>query len=177
MKGYIKQLLREGLFDSIDWGNEPEKPIKHTEYGHEYIIITLYRGVNDKNELIDNRNGTYTLKNEHEGRDNNFIWFSRNKQFTEGYASHALITYPLKVANHFKLITYADGTTKKETLFINKVKSAYDGRGEIEDNTTEDWPKYGNIELPDNWYFSYKTQKHIVCGTDLIIPKINVKIT
>ena len=79
MKGFIKQLLREGLFDPIDWGNEPEKPIKSTEYGHEFITINLYRGVNDKNELINNGNDTYTLKNEHEGRDNNFIWFSRNK--------------------------------------------------------------------------------------------------
>jgi len=178
MKTLIQKLLREGLFDDFDFPEAKKenhgKVIKN-ESKYKFITMTLYRGIKNEKELIDNHNGTYTIINKHEGRDNNFIWFTNNESFALDYSEFALLTYPLEVAKHKKIITYEDGYVKEENTFIGEVESAY-GRGVIDSDPTNDSPIYGNIELPPNWYFSYKAQKHIVCNKDLIIKRENLTL-
>lgn len=182
MKDYIKKLLREGLFGEKDFPDV--EMINHGKVVDESIetkdiVLTLYRGVitheGGKNpELVEYDKEHYILKVAN--FPDKLIWFTRDEDFASGYAGSALITYELPVKKHVKVLTYEDGYKENDFYYGNKdVKSAY-GRGVISAVSTINSPLYFGIELPKHWYWSYKDEKHIVCDSDLIIPKENVKI-
>ena len=181
MKEVIKKLLREGLFGEKDFPDV--ETINHGKVVDESIetkdmVLTLYRGVKtheggENPELID-KGDKYLLKVSN--YPDELIWFTRDEDFANGYAGLALITYELPVVKHIKVLTYEDGFKENDFYYGNKdVKSAY-GRGIISAVSTSNSPLYYGIELPKHWYWSYKDEKHIVCDSDLLIPKRNVKI-
>ena len=157
-KDFIKKLIKEALIPMDDWGfnTTDEKPIEGVE---KPITLTLYRGINNQNELIDNGDDTYTLNVKR--YPDKAIWFTRNDDFANAYSGYALLTYKLEAVKHSNV--------------YDKVTSAY-GRGEIESDSSNDSPISYGIELPIGWFWSYKAQKHIVCKQSLIIPKNNVEI-
>ena len=70
-----------------------------------------------------------------------------------------LLTYPLKCIKHFQTKVYDDGST-------------YDViPDEILDKTipTENCRFHMGIELPQGWVFTYKYEKFIGCGIDILI--------
>lgn len=181
MKGYIKQLLREGLFGKSDFDDfkiEDHGKVIDESIETKDMTFNLYRGLrshegNENPELID-KDDKYLLKVDN--YPDKLIWFTRDEDFAKGYAGSALITYELPVVKHIKVLTYEDGHKENDFFYGNKdIKSAY-GRGVISAEPTSDSPLYFGIELPHHWYWSYKDEKHIVCNSDLIIPKSNVKI-
>ncbi len=180
MKEVIRKLLREGLFgksdfpDVINHGKVVDESIETKK-----ITLKLYRGITKHEdgvnpELVEYDEEHYILKvNKFKDK---LIWFTRDEDFANGYAGSALITYELPVVKHIKVLTYEDGHKENDFFYGNKdIKSAY-GRGVISAESTSNSPLYYGIELPKHWYWSYKDEKHIVCDSDLIIPKRNVKI-
>ena len=126
MKGYIKQLLREGLFGEKDFPDV--EMINHGKVVDESIetkdmTLKLYRGVSTheggKNpELVEYDKEHYILKVTN--FPDKLIWFTRDEDFANGYAGLALITYELPVVKHIKVLTYEDG--HKENDFFYEIK-------------------------------------------------------
>ena len=179
MKDLIKKLLREGLMD-FDFDVEDHGKIIDKKYKTEDIKLVLYRGLRN---LFDNKEHNPELVTH--GDDymlmvdkypDKLIWFTDNPDFASKYNGWGLIEYVLPVKKHTKIITYEDGHKSNENIYGGEqVESAY-GRGLIEVDPYSNSHLYRGIELPDHWYWSYKTQKHIVCDTDLIIPKEDIII-
>ena len=183
MKGYIKQLLREGLFGKSDFDDfkiEDHGKVVDESIETKEITFKLYRGLKNhidgvNPELVEYDKEHYILKVDK--FHDKLIYFTRDEDFAKGYAGSALITYELPVVKHIKVLTYEDGHKENDFYYGNKnIKSAY-GRGVISAESTNNSPLYYGIELPKHWYWSYKDEKHIVYDSDLIIPKRNVKIT
>ena len=176
MKWLIKKLLRETY---LDFGPiEPPKKIVNEEIAVNDITLTLYRGLinlDDNSQhnpelVIDGNNYKLSV----DKYPDKLIWFTDNDNFAENYNGWGLITYKLPAKKHVKIVTYEDGS-KRDYAITEQIESAYN-RGIIEPEPHENNHLYRGIELPDHWFWSYKTQKHIVCDTDLIITKNNLKI-
>ena len=182
MKGYIKQLLREGLFGKSDFPDV----INHGKVVDESIetkkmTLKLYRGLTKHKDGVNPELVEYGKGDEYLLKVSNYpdklIWFTDDENFAKGYSGSALITYELPVVKHIKVLTYEDGHKENDFFYGNKnIKSAY-GRGVISAEPTSNSPLHYGIELPKHWHWSYKDEKHIVCNSDLIIPKTNVKFT
>lgn len=181
MKNYIKKILRENLFDD-DFNNTLNN---HGEVVDEKIVkenltLTLYRGLrtqrqlgmstepNTTPELID-IGDKYLLKVDK--YPDKLIWFTDNEDFAKKYSGWGLITYKLPVIKHKKIITHEDGYKTNEFNYGNESVESGFGRGIINVDMYNNSHLYRGIELPENWYWSYKVEKHIVCDTDLKIPK------
>jgi len=180
MKALIKKLLREGLFGDDDFNVPNHGKIIHEEKVSKEIPITLYRGLrtqfdNSKPhpELID-KGENYLL--EVDKFPDKLIWFTRDGEFAKGYSGWGLITYELLVIKHSKILTYEDGYKINEFGYGNENIESGFGRGIISANPYKLSPLHYGIELPDHWFWSYKTEKHIVCDSDLLIPKNKVEV-
>ena len=182
MKGYIKQLLREGLFGEKDFPDV--EMINHGKVVDESIetkdmTLKLYRGLKKHKdgvnpELVEYDEEHYILMvNKFKDK---LIYFTRDEEFAKEYGEYALITYELPVKKHVKVLTYEDGHKENDFYYGNtNIKSAY-GRGIISGESSSNSPLYYGIELPNHWLWSGQVQKHILRNSDLIIPKRNVKI-
>jgi len=173
------------IIPPIDWGfseKEDHGKIIKTEFTTKFITLNLFRGIRE-NELIQKNNrGRYVLYNDN--FPDKVIWFTQNKRFAEGYADFALLEYPLKAIKHMKIITYEDGFSEDKGIFAESVKAFFDHpevgikKGDmIESEVTNDWPILGDIELPPSWFFSYKTQKHIIAKTPIEIRPSMIEYT
>jgi hypothetical protein len=178
MKGYIKQLLREGLLDDFEFDNHGK--VIHTEFKVKDIELTLYRGLrnqfdNSKGhpELIPYQDGYKLIVSEFPDK---LIWFTDNEEFAKKYDGYALITYKLPVKKHEKMVTYEDGYVSTGFIDSNDVVTSGYGNYEIKSDIYNNNTFYRGIELPEHWFWSYKAEKHIVCDSDLIISKDNIKI-
>ena len=182
MKGYIKQLLREGLFGKSDFDDfkiEDHGKVIDESIETKDMTFNLYRGLKKHKdgvnpELVEYDEEHYILMvNKFKDK---LIYFTRDEEFAKGYGEFALITYELLVKKHVKVLTYEDGHKENDFYYGNtNIKSAY-GRGIISGESSSNSPLYYGIELPNHWLWSGQVQKHILRNSDLIIPKRNVKI-
>lgn len=177
MKEIIKKLLRENL----DFGPiEPKKEVVSEEIIVNDITLTLYRGLRNmfdnsqhNPELVEDGNDYKLLVDKYPDK---LIWFSDDENFAKKYNGWGIITYPLLVKKHTKIVTYKDGTTENKNVYGNEQVLSGFGRGELKSDPYKNSYLYNGIELPNNWFWSYKTEKHIVCNSDLIINKNMIKI-
>jgi len=144
---------------------ERAKHRKTSESKQKPITLTLYRGFNYLPK--PNQNGTYTLSPENSEQES--LWFThdyihRSIDPLEYAQSHGkyLLTYPLKAIKHYQTISYDDNNETYDIIpeEINK-----------KTNGLENCKYYSGIELPDGWFFSYKTEKFIISTIPIIITK------
>ena len=180
MKGFIKKLLREGLIDDFGFEVENHGKVIHSEIKVKDITLTLYRGLRNQfdntkphPELIPYQDGYKLIVSEFPDK---LIWFTDNEEFAKNYDGYGLITYNLLVKKHEKLVTYEDGYVSTDFINDNDIVTSGYGNKEIKPDIYNNNSFYRGIELPSHWYWSYKTEKHIVCDSDLIISKDNIKI-
>ena len=82
----------------------------------------------------------------------------------------------MKSKKHEKIVTYEDGYVETYSIVNNDIVTSGYGNNEIKADTQKSSSIYNGIELPPHWYWSYKFEKHIVCDSDLILSKDNVRI-
>jgi hypothetical protein len=179
MKGYIKKLLREGLFKDFDFELENHGKIIKKEIKVKDIELTLYRGLRNQfdntkahPELVPYGNDYMLVASKFPDK---LIWFTNDIEFAKKYDGYALITYKLPVKKHEKIVTYEDGYTTTDYIDSNDIMISGYGNTQIKQDPYNNNSFYAGIELPEHWYWSYKVEKHIVCDKDLIIPWKNIK--
>lgn len=144
---------------------------KHDIISEEQITeeetINLYRGFDiNKNDDIANAfkktpTGDYILSPKK--CEGGVLWFSSDLQINPMQYSGGgdyLLTYPLTIKKHYIKTTYDDG--KIHNIAIDN---------DIDPTKNSKYMDNGNCvyELPDGFYFSYKTQKHIICDKEIEI--------
>lgn len=130
---------------------------------YDLVTLTLYRGFDaDINQLkkVGNQYVLSPAKSEQ-----GLIWFSQNSTYATGRGDY-LLEYPLSEVKRYKQKVYYDDGTTSETLPL-----------EILDKScpTENCQFWGGYELPDGWFFSYKTEKHIVCNKEILVSSDMIK--
>lgn len=133
----------------------------------EPLTIICYRGFDADLESIKTIGDKLVLspKKSEQG----MLWFTHKfinhynpMEYIKGRGEW-LLTYPLKAKKIYDLVTYEDGSTDQK-----KPQN-------IDSNTTENnrhlcfWDMC--IELPENWFFSYKTEKFIVTNNQIYVDK------
>lgn len=123
---------------------------------------TLYRGFDHLPKL---QSGKYIFSTQNS--EQNFLWFthqmiSRSIDPLEYAISHGkyLLTYLLNVTKHFQTVTYDNSNEKYETTPPDIIGLS---------NPTENCSFYMGYELPDGWFFSYKTEKFIICSKPIVV--------
>jgi len=120
------------------------------------FITTLYRGFDANLDELNKENGNYILspKKSEQG----FLWFSQKLNIAKGRGEY-ILEYPLQVKRHYQTVHFNDGSSYEDVP------------EEILDQTipTDNCRFFAGMELPEGWFFSYKTEKHIVCSVPLII--------
>jgi len=152
-----------------DWFKEETERMKKIhvvskdEPSVESTILKLYRGFDADLHKLQKSNDNYILSPEKS--EQGMIWFSQNINVAQGRGKYLLI-YPLRCKKHIQQIHYSDGRIYRAIP------------EEIQEKTmpTENCKFFGGIELPDGWFFSYKTEKHIVCSIPVLIKPEMIKL-
>ena len=146
--------------------------IKHKVIGEpesKSVNLTLYRGFNYLPKID---NGSYLLSpsNSEQGA----LWFthslvSGNIDSLEYAASHGkyLLTYPLTVIKHFQKVSYDNSDDSYDAV-----------PDEIDEKSDrlENCRFYMGYELPEGWFFSYKTEKFIICEKEIEVYPSQIKV-
>ena len=127
------------------------------------IIVNVYRGFDANLGELKRENNNYILspKKSEQG----VIWFSRNLNVAKGRGEY-ILEYPLRLKKHFQTVRFNDGSNYEDIP------------EEIIEQThpTENCRFFAGMELPEGWFFSYKTEKHIVCSIPLLIKPEMIKL-
>ena len=145
----------QSLDDLFDFS--PRKIAKTDPPRTESYTLTLYRGFDADLEGLEKSNDGYVLS-PHKS-EQGVMWFTHDlirgydaKEYVSGRGKY-LLTYPLDCLRHLQTIHYEDGssydTTPQEILDKSE--------------PTENCRFHAGFELPEGWFFSYKTEKFIVC--------------
>lgn len=119
------------------------------------IQLKLYRGMDINLDKFDNEITLSPNKSEQQS-----IWFSRNYEDAKGRGKY-ILEYPLDAIKHIQTIHFVDGNTSERIPeHINDLTNPY-----------KDCKYYAGIELPDGWFWSYKTEKYIVCKIPIVVKK------
>lgn len=135
------------------------KPL-NKESKEKGIEIILYRNFDaNMNEIDKDANGNWVISPRKS--EQGVIWFAHNLQRQpEQYYDRGgkyLLTYPLQATYRYVETMYDDGSSSQEPLT----------EGDIPTENSSTWAGY---QLPEGFKFSYKTQKHIICEKDLVVP-------
>ena len=135
-------------------GKEVKRERKTEPYSFE-----LYRGFDANLDDLEKVGENFILspKKSEQG----MIWFTH--QFIGGYNAQDyvsgrgewLLTYPLQSVKHYDNVAYEDGSVESRAPdeVVDKVQSTENSR----------WSCFGSycLELPEGWYWTYKTEKFI----------------
>lgn len=129
------------------------------------VTITLFRNFDaNMNEIEKDASGNLILSPRKS--EQGVIWFAHSLQRQpEQYYDRGkkyLLTYPLQASYRYIETTYNDGSTSQEPMT----------EGDVSTENSFTWIGY---QLPEGFKFSYKTQKHIICEKDLMIPPNYIK--
>jgi hypothetical protein len=169
----FKQFLESSLDDLFNKDMPERKILSGTK--SEPSIIECYRGFKANLSGLEKEGDNFILspKKSQEG----FIWFTHElqsnwlvepnpKEYAAGHARGGyLLTYPLQCIRHYYLIEGPYGPREECPEEIkNKVTKTGKSR-------------FGNFgacyELPEGWFFTWQTEKHIGCDKKIkISPKM-----
>lgn len=149
-------------------GKIVQKETKEVPY-----TLDCFRGFDLNIDALKQTGGNYVLSPQKS--EQGAMWFTH--KFIRGYdpieyvsgRGEYILTYPLKCKKIFDVIRYEDGSSEERSSeeILNKVE------------TTENCPFacYGNfcLELPHGWFFSYKSEKFIICTVELHISPTMLK--
>lgn len=146
------------------------KVIKKDPPEFKEIEITLYRGFDVDLNKLKREGNLYILSPEKS--EQGVLWFTHSLmtspnpiEYVKGRGKY-ILTYPLKVQKHFQKIYLDNGDISERVPEEILDKS----------EPTENSSFWGGIELPPGFYFSYKTQKFIICDHPIAInPKMIVE--
>lgn len=120
--------------------------------------IVLYRGMDIRLEDFESNQITLSPNKS----EQQVIWFSRDIGYATIRGREYLLTYPLEVVQHYRVVHYKDGYTLEQTPkeIVDKAQYWKDCKYNL-----------NGIELPDGWLWSYKSDKHIVCKKQITVTK------
>lgn len=132
--------------------------------------LELYRGFDANIDDIHRRGDKYVLSPQKS--EQGLLWFTHKLingydpiDYVKGRGKY-LLTYKLKCNRHIQRKTFDDGST---------FDSIPDETLKLTDNTSN-CKYYMGIELPDGWIFSYKMEKFIGCGIDLLVDRDMISV-
>lgn len=145
--------------------NQPRRKLVRVEQpSSRQVILELYRGFDADLEDIESTDDGKLILSPAKG-EQGLLWFTHRLighhdpvEYAKAHGEWLLI-YPLPCTRHFTRHWYDDG-------------DYYDAIPEeiaAKTNALENCKYYMGIELPDGWVFSYKSQKFIGCGLDLMV--------
>ena len=155
--------------DTDDWFKKLTDSMPKLISKDEPIIqdteLTLWRGFYGPLSNFDQTGDTYTVYPEK--GEQGAIWFTH--KLITGYdpmeyaTSHGdyLLTYPLQCKKHIQMVHFDDGSQADRIP-----GDFYDLANQFEDSRY-----YMGYELLEDWYFSYKHEKFIICKKPLVINK------
>ena len=152
----------EGMFGKDYIKNMP-KIIEKSDPQVKEQIITLYRGFDADLENVEKIDGNYILRPEK--CEQGVLWFTHSLmgnihpiEYVKGRGKY-ILTYPIKVKKHYHEVFFDNGS---------KSSSIPDEIIDLSDpfNNSKYWM---GIELPDGFYFSYKTEKFIISEIPIVI--------
>jgi hypothetical protein len=158
------------FFDKEDILNRLKKRGKEVNQRKfvEPLTIICYRGFDADLKSIKTIGDKLILspKKSEQG----MLWFTHKfvntynhpKEYVKGRGEW-LLTYPLKAKKIYDLVTYEDGSTDQKKPQNIDPDSAENSRYYCS------WDMC--IELPENWFFSYKSQKFIVTNNKIYIDR------
>jgi len=160
-KSQYKQNDFEDMFGDDFFGKKNiNRNILKEEKKTDNKTINLYRNFDaDLNKIKKDKNGNLILS-PNKG-EQGVIWFAHDlqnnpSQYYDRGAKYLLI-YPLDIQYNYIEKTYDNGDIIKEPIYDY-------------DNNFENSSEWAGYVLPEGFKFSYKTQKHIICEKELIIP-------
>lgn len=168
-----EQLVPTQKLPSItdDWFSDikPHTEVRRDVPQSRSVTLTLYRGFNvDLDKLQKSGNG-YLLSPAKS--EQGAMWFTHKLingydplRYVTGRGSH-LLTYPLQCIKHYQTVHYDDGSSYEE--IPEEIQSQTDG--------LENCRFYRGYELPNGWFFSYKTEKFIICTIPIIVTADMIK--
>lgn len=131
--------------------------------------LELYRGFDANLEDLETINDKWVLSPKRS--EQGMLWFTHI--FIGGYdpveyaKSHGdwLLSYPLMVKKHYDLVKYENGEIVKESP-----KEILD---ELDPTENSEYLCIGNgcLELPNGWFFTYKSQKFIGTTNKILVSK------
>lgn len=127
------------------------------------VILKLYRGFDADMSKLERSGSGYVLSPRK--CEQGALWFTHNLingydpiEYVSGRGKY-ILTYPLQCKKHSQTIHFDDGSTYDNTPQEILDKS----------EPTENCPFYAGYELPPGWFFSYKTEKFIICTVPITI--------
>jgi hypothetical protein len=125
--------------------------------------LDLYRGFDADLDSLEQRDGGLVLSPRKS--EQGLIWFTHKLingynpiEYVTGRGEY-LLTYPLDCVRHVERKIYDDG-------------SYYDAIPQVIQDVTDPTSNckfYMGIELPEGWIFSYKMEKFIGCGIEILV--------
>jgi len=133
----------------------------------EPYLLELYRGFDADLNSLERQGDDYVLSPEKS--EQGMIWFTH--QFINGYnpmeyvsgRGNWLLTYPLETVKHYDEVVYEDGSVR--------TNAPEDIIAQAEPTENSRFSCFGNycIELPDGWYWTYKTEKFIGTTNRIVV--------
>lgn len=165
----FKTFIENSSLDSMigDITSQIKKRGKIVSRETKVIPYTLecYRGFDVEPENLKMVGNNYVLSPSKS--EQGAMWFTH--KFIRGYnpieyvsgRGDYILTYPLKCKKIFDQVKYENGSTEEV--------SAESVMDKVEPTENCPYACYGNfcLELPDGWFFSYKTEKFIICTKEL----------
>jgi hypothetical protein len=161
----FKKFLIENSFEDMfgsDYSKPPSKTIKVDPPKTEKIVLDLYRGFDADIDSLKKQGDKYILS-PHKS-EQGLIWFSQWLRDAKGRGEW-ILKYELSAIKHYQRHHKEDGSYIDITPEEIEQKS----------NPLENSQIYGGIELPDGWFWSYKTQKYIVASKPIEITRDMIK--
>ena len=146
------------------FGNETKKKeVNKDAPSTKNITLQLYRGFDADLSHLEKSGQNYILSPVK--CEQGLLWFSRNIRDAQGRGKY-ILEYQLQCIKHFQTIKYNDGSSYEQVPQEILDKS----------NPTENSNIWQGIELPDGWFWSYKTEKHIVCSKNIVVSPNMIKL-
>jgi len=136
-----------------------------SESKKEKYTITLYRGFDADLNNLEKIGDSYILSPEK--CEQGVLWFTHSLmsdpdplEYVKGRGKY-ILTFPIEVERHYKEIIWENGKVSR-TIPEEIIELA---------NPYENSKYHMGIELPDGFFFSYKTQKFIISEIPIVVRK------
>jgi len=165
---WLRKIADNDLLDSLFDKPLPNE-IRRDPPATRPMTLTLYRGFDADLDELEKVDGGYELSPKRS--EQGVLWFTH--QMINGYdpieyvtgRGKYILTYPLECTRQYQRVYYDDGEYRDD--IPEEIRE--------QTNTMENCRFYGGVELPDGWFFSYKTEKFIVCTIPIVVTPDMIK--